>query len=96
VTLGIVQNSPCTFRLNYAILSDGRYRRSQIGHFKKENRLIFRGVRFGSFPLQTHETRTSVELGMMSDLLVGNPKAQRLDVEFLSHLQIIEIEFERL
>jgi hypothetical protein len=65
----------------------------RISHLKEENRFIFRGVRLSSLPLKANKTCTTIELGMVSDLLIGNIKTHGFDVELLCPLQIFEVEF---
>src|ERR1700693_2718013 len=89
-----MQHSPRMLRVNQEILSDSCYRRPQISHFKEENRLILRRVRFQTLPLQANETCLTIELSMVPDLLIGNFKTHRFDIKLLCPVQIFEVEFD--
>ncbi|MGA7314895.1 MAG: hypothetical protein WBX22_13070 [Silvibacterium sp.] len=61
-------------------------------HLKEENRFILRGVRLTPLPLKTNKTCTTIELSMVPDLLIGNFKTHRFDVELLCPVQVFEVE----
>ena len=61
-------------------------------HLKEENRFILRGVRLSPLPLKANKTCTTIELSMVPDLLIGNFKTHRFDVELLCSIQVFEVE----
>src|SRR5579864_3504698 len=92
VAFGVVQDRPSRFGLNQLFLSDGGDCRLQVRHFKKEDRLIERGIGFGAFALEAYETSAAVKLGVVPDLLVRKLEAQSVDVESLCLIQVFEVE----
>ena len=83
MTLRVVQDGTAGFGANQLLRSHGGDRRFQVHYFGKREPPYRVTIGFNSFPPQADETRTVVKLGMVSGLLVGDLKAQCIDIEFL-------------
>lgn len=93
MTFGIVQYSPTGFGLDDFVVADGCHGRLEIRNLKEKDSFVFRRVGLRALGLQANETCATVELGVVSDLLVGKFEAESFEVELSGLFQIVEVEF---
>jgi hypothetical protein len=93
VALGIVKNSPSTFRLNHLLLPERCDRRFQVRHLKEQNSFVFRWVGLSPFSLKANKTCATVEFRVVPNLLIRHFKTKPFLIELLSSLQVVKVEF---